>query len=60
MAMEFLTLSQITTEYGFSSRTIRGWCNRQQRNLPVIKTGTLWKIERKDLENFLEREKERR
>ena len=51
---QFLTVEDISAEYGFPEQTIRLWIRRKEHPLPAYKPGKHYLVKREDLEKFLE------
>jgi excisionase family DNA binding protein len=52
-----LTAEEIAEMLQVSIDTVRNWINRKQNPLPAFKIGREWRVERKDLNEFIQQRK---
>ena len=57
MSKQYLRTKEAADLLGLSVDTIRNWINRKNDPLPAIKAGRDWLIDRRDLDEFLQRNK---
>ena len=55
MPTEWLTVQQIADELQVTIDTVRNWIHLDKDPLPATKLGRDWRIERKDLIEFLDK-----
>ena len=53
---ELLTVKEISEKLKVDPRTVRRWIN--EKKLPAVKLGNLWRIEQSDLNDFLQERKQ--
>jgi excisionase family DNA binding protein len=57
VSKQYLRTKEAADLLGLSVDTIRNWINRKNDPLPAIKAGRDWLIDRRDLDEFLQRNK---
>jgi excisionase family DNA binding protein len=53
----YLTVEEIAEMLQVSIDTVRNWINRKRNPLPAFKIGREWRVERKDLNEFIQQRK---
>ena len=53
----YLTTEEIAEMLQVSIDTVRSWINRKKNPLPAFKIGREWRVERKDLDEFIQQRK---
>lgn len=53
----YLTVEEIAEMLQVSIDTVRNWINRKKNPLPGFKIGREWRVERKDLDEFIQQRK---
>jgi excisionase family DNA binding protein len=54
MDKPYLTLDEIAEMLQVSVDTVRNWINRKNDPLPAFKLGREWRVEKKDLDKFIQ------
>ena len=54
MDKPYLTLDEIANMLQVSVDTVRNWINRKKDPLPAFKLGREWRVEKKDLDKFIQ------
>jgi excisionase family DNA binding protein len=54
MDKPYLTLDEIAEMLQVSVDTVRNWINRKKDPLPAFKLGREWRVEKKDLDKFIQ------
>ncbi len=57
MEKRYLTAVEIAEMLQVSIDTVRNWINRKKNPLPAFKIGREWRVERKDLDDFIQQRK---
>lgn len=57
MDKPYLTVDEIAEMLQVSIDTVRNWINRKKDPLPAFKLGREWRVERADLERFIQERK---
>ena len=57
MEKPYLTVEEIAEMLQVSIDTVRNWINRKCIPLPAFKIGREWRVERKDLDEFIQQRK---
>ncbi len=57
MDKPYLTVDEIADMLQVSIDTVRNWINRKKDPLPAFKLGREWRVERVDLERFIQERK---
>jgi len=55
MSNQWLSVSDVAEELHVAIDTVRGWINQKKDPLRAAKLGRDWRINRKDLDEFLEK-----
>ncbi len=50
----YLTAEEVAELLSVSVDTVRNWCTRKKDTLPAFKIGREWRIEKKDLDKFIQ------
>ncbi len=53
----YLTAEEVAELLSVSVDTVRNWCTRKKNKLPAFKIGREWRIERTDLDKFIQERK---
>jgi excisionase family DNA binding protein len=53
----YLTAEEVAEMLSVSVDTVRNWCTRKKNKLPAFKIGREWRIERADLDRFIQERK---
>jgi len=53
----YLTAEEVAELLSVSVDTVRNWCTRKKNKLPAFKIGREWRIERADLDKFIQERK---
>jgi putative molybdopterin biosynthesis protein len=53
----YLTAEEVAELLSVSVDTVRNWCTRKKNRLPAFKIGREWRIEKKDLDKFIQERK---
>ncbi len=53
----YLTAEEVAEMLSVSVDTVRIWCTRKKNKLPAFKIGREWRIERADLDRFIQERK---
>ncbi len=53
----YLTAEEVAELLSVSVDTVRNWCTRKKNKLPAFKIGREWRIEKTDLDNFIQERK---
>jgi excisionase family DNA binding protein len=54
MDKPYLTLDEVAELLSVSVDTVRNWINRKKDPLPAFKIGREWRVQREDLEKFIQ------
>ena len=54
---QYLTVEEIADMLQVSIDTVRNWINRKNNKLPAFKIGREWRIEKADLDRFIQERK---
>ena len=57
MDKTYLTAEEVAELLTVSVDTVRNWCTRKKNKLPALKIGREWRIERADLDRFIQERK---
>lgn len=53
----YLTAEEVAELLSVSVDTVRNWCTRKKNKLPAFKIGREWRIEKTDLDKFIQERK---
>ena len=53
----YLRAEEVAEMLSVSVDTVRNWCTRKKNKLPAFKIGREWRIERADLDRFIQERK---